>query len=111
MYKLRILGFLLVFLFVNAAVYAQEDKPNIEIPEGMEAVQIGGSGWLIVPKGAKTRKVGSQIIVEGVKEYMSRRFEETDNRLKNIETMLADLTKEVEALKKAPENTKATEAK
>ena len=98
MNKFNTAAFVFIFLFVTAAVYAQ-NKINQEVPEGMEAVQIGGSGWLIIPKGAKTHKVGAQIIVEGVKEYMSRRFEETDQRLEKIERSLADLSKEIETLK------------
>ena len=81
---------------MTVSLYAQ-GTINQEVPEGMEAVQIGGSAWLIIPKGAKTRKVGAQVIVEGVKEYMSRRFEEMDARLIKIEKALEDLTAEVEA--------------
>ena len=103
MNKFNMTGILVIFLFVTVGVYAQT-KVNQEVPEGMEAVQIGGSGWLIIPKGAKTHKVGAQIIVEGVKEYMSRRFEDTDTRLEKIEKSLADLSQEIETLKKAKGN-------
>ncbi|MDP2654119.1 MAG: hypothetical protein Q8Q08_08825 [Candidatus Omnitrophota bacterium] len=91
---------ILIFLFLVSGVYAQSAL-NQEIPEGMEAIQIGGSGWLIVPKGAKMRKVGAQIIVEGVREYMSRRFEETDDRLTNLEMAVEILAQEIEYLRPA----------
>ena len=92
--------FISIFMFSISAIsaYAQSTV-NQKIPEGMEAVRIGGSGWLIVPQGAKTRRVGAQIIVEGSKEYMSRRFFEMDERLQKIEKNQEDLKNEVDALK------------
>ena len=98
MKKLKI-AISIVILFISViSAYAQSTF-NREIPEGMEAVQIGGSGWLIVPQGAKTRKVGAQIIVEGSKEYMSRRFFEMDQRFEKVEKNQDDLKKEVDDLK------------
>ncbi len=67
-----------------------------------------GSASLIVPKGAKTRKVGAQIIVEGTKEYMSRRFFEMDAQLKKIEARQTELEKEIETLKKTIKPTNET---
>lgn len=95
--KIRIFISVLMLSFSALSVQAQSTF-NREIPEGMEAVRIGGSAWLIVPQGAKTRKVGAQIIVEGSKEYMSRRFLEMDERLKKIEKNQEALQKELAAL-------------
>jgi len=67
----------------------------------MEAIRLGGSAELIVPKGAKTRRVGAQIIVEGTKEYMSRRFSEMEKRLAAIEKRQENLIKEVKSLNNA----------
>ena len=86
------------FFILTISAYGQSTF-NREVPEGMEAVRIGGSGWLIVPQGAKTRRVGAQIIVEGSKEYMSRRFFEIDKRFEKIEKNQEDLKKEVGVLK------------
>lgn len=96
--KIRIFISVFMLSFPALSAYAQSTF-NREIPEGMEAVQIGGSGWLIVPAGAKTRKVGAQIIVEGSKEYMSRRFLEMNERFQKMERNQEDLIKELEALK------------
>ena len=74
---------------------------NVVIPKGMEVVTIGSGGKRIVPKGAIVRKVGSQIIIEGSKEYMSRKFEEADARFTRIEKANDELKKEIEALKTA----------
>ena len=91
---------ILIFIFSISAISAYGQSAfNREVPQGMEAVQIGGSGWLIVPKGAKTRKVGAQIIVEGSKEYMSRRFFEVEERLGKIEKNQDDIKKELDVLK------------
>ena len=98
MKRMNIYIVLCLIFFWGILVFAQAET-NQKIPEGMEAVQIGGSATLIVPQGAKTRKVGAQIIVEGTKEYMSRRFLEVDERLTTLEKNLTDLTKEVAALK------------
>ena len=115
MRKSRILSVLLIFLSLTCAAFAQGNKPVV--PEGMEVLPIGGSGQFIVPEGAKTRKVGSQLIVEGTKEYMSRRFHAMAARLDNLEktqadlkTQLDDLTKTVGEIKAAleklnPQNT------
>lgn len=97
MIKKCVIGIFVFVFYLSALALAQGDnKPKI--PEGMEAVQIGGSAQLIVPKGAKTRKVGAQIIVEGTKEYMSRRFEETEQRFAKIEAFQEELKKEVQTL-------------
>lgn len=94
--------FALLF-FCPCLVFAQEgNKP--EVPEGMEAVTIGGSAQLIIPKGAKTRKVGAQIIVEGTKEYMSRRFEEMEARFAKLEATLDELSKELQSLRESLKN-------
>ncbi len=114
MKKLNFYIFIFAFLLWAIVVLAQEEKREVipqnkvnqQIPEGMEAVQIGGSAQLIVPKGAKTRKVGAQIIVEGTKEYMARQFSEMENRLTDLEKRLADAANEIEMLKKTLEKQK-----
>lgn len=97
--KITIWFFSLLFSS-HTAVFAQNDSQP-KIPEGMEAISIGGSAQLIVPKGAKTRKVGAQIIVEGTKEYMSRRFEETEERFIKLEASIEELKKEVQSLQES----------
>lgn len=89
--------FILVF-FLSAIVVFAQNTNTPKIPEGMEAVAIGGSAQLIIPKGAKTRKVGAQIIVEGTKEYMARRFEEMEQRLAKMEKDQEDLKKKIQSL-------------
>lgn len=95
--KISVAGIIVFFLCCQVFVFAQEGNQP-KIPEGMEAVSIGGSAQLIIPKGAKTRKVGAQIIVEGTKEYMSRRFEEMEERFARFEAAQEELKKEVQSL-------------
>lgn len=111
--------FLILFLLASGSFVIAQDEPkqevmvnkaDLKIPEGMEAIQIGGSAKLIVPKGAKTRKVGAQIIVEGTKEYMARRFAELDKRITELEKREELLKKEIDALKKTTPNKKENKA-
>ena len=100
MKKLRILIlFFMLIISVTASAQSESESRPQAVPEGMEAVRIGGSGWLIVPQGAKTRKVGAQVIVEGSKEYMSRRFLEMEKRFTGMEKDQEDLKQEVAELK------------
>jgi hypothetical protein len=104
MKKLNLL--VLVFLlFFTVAVFAQN---NLVIPKGMEAIQVGGSAKVIVPKGALTRYVGSQLIVEGTKEYVARKVEEVEERLTKLEANQELLLKEVQSLKVALNATQKT---
>ena len=128
MRKLKIYLFIFVFLF-PLTVFAQtenqeisqeelktefyegqEISPRMEIPPGMEEIQIGGSAKLIVPKGAKTKKVGAQVIVEGSKEYMSRRFLEMEEKFNAMEKRQEELEKEIKALKSSLEEIKSVTA-
>ncbi|MFA5060045.1 MAG: hypothetical protein WC676_05405 [Candidatus Omnitrophota bacterium] len=102
--------FVVALLFTGAISFAQQEvtlppasSVNQPVPEGMEAVQIGASAVLIIPKGAKTRKVGAQIIVEGTKEYMARKTFEIEERLLEIEKRQSDMAKDIESLKNARE--------
>lgn len=103
MSRLRICALIIILFFPAMIVCAQ--NINVQnVPAGMEVIELNGSGQIIVPKGAKTRKVGAQIFVEGTKEYMSRRFEEMDERFAKIEKALEDLRKEIESSKAPQKN-------
>ena len=98
----RFMAFLLsfIFLFLISGAIAEDNTKAVEVPDGMEVVPIGGGGsQLVVPKGAKIRKVGAQIIVEGTKEYMSRMVSTLEERITKLEESQATLKKEVEVLK------------
>ncbi len=102
-----------LFFFLAMSVASAQDATKREIPEGMEEIQIGGSAKLIVPKGAKIRKGGAQVIVEGTKEYMTRRFFEMEQQLTELQRHLADmeqrqadLLNQIETLKNALEKQK-----
>jgi hypothetical protein len=119
MKKIFMLMSFFVILFLAFNINAEETTINTygvnpsttthhEVPEGMEAIPIGGGGsTLIVPKGAKTTKVGAQIIVEGTKEYMARMVEEMGARLDAMEKKQEELLNEIETLKKTVEELQA----
>ena len=77
---------------VNSNSDEANNNTNAVVPEGMEAVSVGEHN-LIIPKGAKLDFIGAQLIVEDIGQYMSRRFEEIDMRLKKIEQKLEELDK------------------
>jgi hypothetical protein len=95
----------LIFLFFfSANVNYAEDNNKLEVPEGMEAIAIGnGGGQFIVPKGAKIKRVGPQIIVEDTNEYMARMVQEMTERLSLMEQNQEELKQEIETLKKSVE--------
>ena len=104
--KFRVYVAVFVFFLSGATAFAQTEEIPVkpEIPEGMEEIQLGGSAKLIVPQGAKTKKVGAQIIVEGTKEYMARRFVALDKRLDALEESQKEMTAAIDALQKTLQN-------
>lgn len=108
------IGLFFVFFCVLALslnVFAQQDQDPVaqggDVPEGMEVIQVTGGYRLIVPQGAKTRRVGAQIIVEGDKEYYSRRFYELSQEITDLRTQVEELKRQVGELKKNTQETKA----
>ena len=86
-----------IFLSWVIFVFVQNDS-NLNIPQGMEAITVGGSGKVVVPKGAKAKKIGAQVIVEGTKEFMARKFDEMEQRFAKIEADQENLKKQLEVL-------------
>ncbi len=105
MEKIKIYLLILFILIAVPWVFAQTQSANApKIPEGMEEIQLGGSAKLIVPKGAKTRKVGAQVIVEGTKEFMSRKIYELNARLEKLEKRQTQLENDIKTLKPKPKS-------
>lgn len=81
-----VIGSLLIFMCCSVSVFAVKDK---EIPPWMEKVDESGRSTYLIPKGAKRKIVGSQVIVEPPNEYVARRLYEMEgyleNRFKEIE--------------------------
>ncbi|MCK5580135.1 MAG: hypothetical protein KAJ18_02565 [Candidatus Omnitrophica bacterium] len=85
-----VLGSMLSSTFVFAL-----DKKEQDVPKGMEVIKTGTNSSVLVPKGAKTKKVGSKFVVEGTREYMARRFAEIDERLEKIEKAQEELNRKI----------------
>lgn len=85
----------------SVAVFAVKAK---DIPPWMEDIEESGRSTYLVPKGAKRKVVGSQIIVEAPNEYVARRLYEMEGylrrRFKTIEENQEKFHKELEELKK-----------
>ena len=110
---MRILkSFAFLFLLTSSVCFAFEDELNPpegisnDVPIGMEAIQVTSGYRIIAPEGAKVRKVGAQIIVEGDQEYSSRRFYELTQEIKNLKESLSTLKNQVEALNQIAEDQK-----
>ncbi len=66
-------------------------KTNLNLGEGMEVVEMGGTN-VLVPKGARVSKEHGMIVYEDTGEFLARRFFELEARLEALE-------KEQQALK------------
>jgi len=89
------------FVLFSPIVFAQNQKTSEEgtgIPVGMESIQVSGGYRLLVPQGAKIRRVGAQIIVEDDREYNSRRFYEISQSVEDLKTQLKQLQDDVKTL-------------
>lgn len=100
MKKLKVFVFLIVFMFCSVVVFAVKDK---DIPPWMEAIEDSGRGAYLIPKGAKKKVIGSQIIVETPNEYVARRLYEIEGylqtRFQEIKKNQDKFQKDLEALK------------
>ena len=98
---------IIIVLFLSSSVFAQQDQSvsaqGGDVPPGMEVVNVTGGYRLIVPEGAKTRRVGAQIIVEGDKEYYSRRFHELAQEIADLKAQVEKLQQQVSELQKNAE--------
>jgi prefoldin subunit 5 len=99
--KKRIWGVGLVFMASAVIVFAADNK---NIPPWMENIDNGGRSTYLIPKGAKRKVFGSQVIVETPNEYVARRLYEMEEYLNGqfaqIDEAQQELRKELEDLQK-----------
>ena len=74
--------------------YGEGAHATVEVPPGMELVNIGGIR-MIIPQGTKVEKKGSLLVMEGVDEFVARNLKEMSARLEKIEASQDDLRKMV----------------
>lgn len=74
---------------------AQGDVP----PPGMEYVQITEGYRALVPKGTRFITQGAAVIPEKLTPYVARRFDEMEQRIVQLEKLLADYRSQNEQLK------------
>jgi len=84
MRRLKVLSFLFILMFLTSNIFARDNKEK-EIPPWMEAIDQKGRSIYLIPKGAKRKKIGSQVIIEDMKEYVARKIYRMEERLFKIE--------------------------
>lgn len=100
MRKAGIFILMLVLVFSAIFVAAPEDKnKKEEVPVGMERLEIRKGLEIIVPEGTKMRKQANIFMLEGVNEYVARKFHELRKRIGKLEFSVEELKKEIKQLK------------
>ena len=95
----------LCIVFVSAVVLHAAKDNDKEPPPWMEDIKVKGRSTYLVPKGAKRKFIGSQVVVEPPNEYVARRFYEME---KSLEESFARIEKNQEEMKIALEEIKNT---
>ncbi|MFA6378263.1 MAG: hypothetical protein WCX16_00595 [Candidatus Omnitrophota bacterium] len=98
-FKVKILFFFCFILF-SSPLCAQDQAPTGSggVPVGMENIQVTPGFQMLVPQGAKIRRVGAQIIVEDDKEYFSRRLYESSQDIEDLKDQCKQLQDRVNQL-------------
>ncbi|GEM_PF-2612921 len=78
--------------------YGEGSHASVEVPPGMELVNIGGIR-MIIPQGTKVEKKGSLLVMEGVDEFVARNLKEMMAQLEKMEASQKDVRKMVDDLK------------
>jgi len=103
--NIKIISLSVFLAFYSSMVFAGNDSDE-EIPPWMENVVINGKqkSTYLVPKGAKRKIIGSQVIVENPNEYTARRVYELEEfvkiRLQEIEKENEQFKEDIDHLKK-----------
>lgn len=64
---------------------------------GMEVVWVGGLN-ILVPAGMRVRKEGSQIIFEDIGEYLGRRLQSIEDRIRDLEDARQEMERKLLAI-------------
>ncbi len=103
MRRLKIFIFISMFLWaVNMALAQKEPQPkDSDVPQGMEAIKVTEGYRLIIPEGAKIKRIGGQIIVEDSREYEVRKFQDLESRLTKMDQNQEEFKKIYEGTKES----------
>ncbi len=89
---------LLVFMFMVSFLSARAQEKKEEVPEDTQVIEVGPGSRLLLPKGMKIEKTGSQITIEDFGQYYERRLKEMEERLAEFRSRDEILQKEIEQL-------------
>ncbi len=94
--------FLFVIVFMGCVMMAFAAKKE-DIPPWMENIDASGRSTYLVPRGARRKVVGSQVLVEAPNEYVARRMYEIEEylegRFRKIERDQKEIKEELRAIK------------
>jgi hypothetical protein len=99
----------------SADLYAPSGSPASKeagaLPgPGMEVVPVGGLN-ILVPKGMHIRKEGSQIIFEDIGEYLGRRLQALEDRVRGLEETQRDMERKIQGIEKILTETRPLQSK
>jgi peptidoglycan hydrolase CwlO-like protein len=89
---------LIIMLSLIIPVIAQEEKPE-EALEGMQVIELGTGSRVIIPRGVKFQKKGSQLVIEDYSIYLEKRLKNVDDSLAQLKATEEKLKDEIEQLK------------
>jgi len=91
---------MLIIALHSSVVCAQYEVSgnNVKVPPGMVKKKIGAAN-IIVPEGSWVRKEGDKLITEDLSVYTSRRFKEIESHLAAIDADLEAIHKELQESK------------
>lgn len=96
---------ILFFLIAYSANFSLAQEAIKKAPAGMKQIENKGVTRR-TPQDTQVRKEGGVTIVEGFRQYVSRKIQEIEARLTRSEARQEELTKEVEQLKGALDDLK-----
>ncbi len=96
--SMRKLFSIIILSLIFAVAAIAKDWSDDDIPLGMEAITINNVRY-IVPKGTKIKKNGKALSLESRDEYISRRFQTMDSRLRILEKNEGKLRSDIVLLK------------
>lgn len=93
-------GLWVICVLFSGILYAENNDPGNNLPDGMEMREVEPGYKLILPKGATIQKKGDLRVVEGSGEYAARKLAESDERFAKIEADIQALRKDIDEIKK-----------
>ncbi len=92
-------GCWVICVLFSGLLYAGNNDPGNNLPDGMEIREVEPGYKLVLPKGATIQKKGDLRVIEGPGEYAARKFTEYDQQLAQLQEQIEELKKEIAQIK------------